>query len=118
MILNINTLREMVKAYIALGAREYNMEMTSNSLKYDEKNGVFKFNYKLKINDSEIDNSQILFKGDIINIMNYFIKTDEEIVDDYKVSRNEEKNDTFISLNIVKNNQKVKRYWYEISRIR
>ena len=110
MIININTLREMVKAYIALGAREYNMKMSSSSLKYDEENKVFKFDYVLKINDSEIDNSQILFKGDIINILNYFIKTDEEIVDNYKVSKDEEKNDTFISLNIVKNNQKVKRY--------
>ena len=110
MIININTLREMVKAYIALGAPEYNVEMTSCSLKYDEENNIFKFDYKLKINDIEIENSQILFKGDIINIMNYFIKTDEEIVDDYKVSKDEEKNDTFIKLNIVKNNQKVKRY--------
>ena len=108
MIINLNTLREMVKAYNSLGEPEHNIKVVKNNLLYNEEQQFFTFNYTLEIGDKQIDNSWKLFKIYIINIVTFFFKPNDE-VKDFSIIIDKEKNDIFIKLEIVKKKQKIKR---------
>lgn len=106
MIINLYTLREMIREYIIIEACDYDIKVICNNLIYDDNNQIFMFDYTLIINNNEINNNQTLFKGDIINIVNKIIGNDNEKIIDYNVTKDNEKNDIFIYL---KKNNKIKK---------
>ena len=117
MKINITTLREMVKTYVMMSAIEHGMNWEEYTLIYDNDNDndVFYFNYVLSFNNYRLENNLKLSKYDIIKILNYCIRNDEQIVSGYNIlnSENDELS-VFVCLEKIKNKQLVKRNNYEV----
>ena len=109
MIIDNNKLAHMVKNYIMLGSREYNMQLARYELTYDREIHNFKFCYALRINDKEINCKQIIFKNELLNIINYFVSDEYHKANDYSVLNDDVKEFSLkVSLKAIDQKQKVK----------
>ena len=118
MIVDITTLKEMIKGYFIMGQIEYKEGLDKYSLIYNSNNNTFSFFYTIKINDIELNNKVTLFKNDVIYILNYFLKNDNRIVNNYNIIDFESDGlNILLNFESIQKKQMVKRYTYEIWRI-
>ena len=104
-IIKKEELNEMVSEYIMMGSEAAGTEIVYSNMILIKEKACFMYCYSLKLGNSYINCNQVLFKTEIINIINYYFKQRGYFIDDYELI-NDKDFELQMTFNKIKNKQK------------